>query len=154
LWDDELFTVKHAIELTDFWKSRVLAWLPHWIAFELAGVDVASLDPEQIWTWRAASITEWMRAPVAFLGALTILVLWFVGRRTLGVRPTLWLCLLLALSPRHLWMSQSAASRYGCSCSITLPCFGIPRRPRIGASCARVAPWRAWYSAFIPRRSH
>jgi hypothetical protein len=107
LWDDELFTVKHAIQLTDFVTLRVLAWLPHRIAFELAGVDVASLDPEQIWTWRAAGITEWtMRAPVALLGALTVLVLWFVGRRTLGVRPTLWLCLLLALSPWHLWMSQ------------------------------------------------
>ena len=107
LWDDELFTVKHAIELTDFVTLRVLAWLPHRIGFELAGVDVASLDPEQIWTWRAAGITEWtMRAPVALLGALTILVLWLVSRRTLGVRPTLWLCLLLALSPWHLWMSQ------------------------------------------------
>jgi hypothetical protein len=107
LWDDELFSVKHAIELTDFLTLRVLAWLPHRIAFELAGVDVASLDPGQIWTWRAAGITEWtMRAPVALLGALTILVLWFASRRTLGVRPTLWLCLLLALSPWHLWMSQ------------------------------------------------
>jgi hypothetical protein len=107
LWDDELFTVRHAIALTDFLDSRLLAWLPHRIWFELAGIDVASLDPKQIWTWRAAGITEWhMRTPVAWLGALTILVLWFASRRTLGTRPTLWLCLLLALSPWHLWMSQ------------------------------------------------
>ena len=107
LWDDELFTVRHAIELADFVNPRALAWLPHRIGFELAGVDVANLDPEEIWTWRAAGLTEWtMRAPVALLGALTILVLCFVGHRSLGARPTLWLCLLLALSPWHLWMSQ------------------------------------------------
>ena len=107
LWDDELFTVKHALGLTSLGSSRVLAWLPHRIGFELAGVDVASLSPEEIWTWRAAGLTEWtMRAPVAALGAVTILVIWFVGHPTLGARPTLWLCLLLALSPWHLWMSQ------------------------------------------------
>jgi Dolichyl-phosphate-mannose-protein mannosyltransferase len=107
LWDDELFSVKHALEPFNFLGWQALAWVPHRIWFELAGVDVASLDPKQIWTWRAAGITEWtMRAPVALLGALTIAVLWFVSRRTLGVRPTLWLCLLLAFSPWHLWMSQ------------------------------------------------
>lgn len=108
LWDDELFTLQHAIELTaDFFNQDLLAWLPHRIGFELAGVNVASLDPLQIWTWRSAGLTEWtIRAPVAVLGALTILVLCLVGHRTLGSRPTLWLCLLLALSPWHLWMSQ------------------------------------------------
>ena len=104
LWDDELFTVKHAIELAG---SRDPAWLPHRIGFQLVGVDVANLDPKEIWTWRAAGITEWtMRAPVALLGALTIVVLCLVGHRSLGTRPTLWLGLLLALSPWHLWMSQ------------------------------------------------
>jgi hypothetical protein len=107
LWDDELFTVRWALSPFNILGWQPLGWVPHRIAFELAGVDVGSLDPEQIWTWRAAGITEWtMRAPVALLGALTILVLWLVSRRTLGVRPTLWLCLLLALSPWHLWMSQ------------------------------------------------
>ena len=33
-------------------------------------------------------------------------MLCFVGHPSLGARPTLWLCLLLALSPWHLWMSQ------------------------------------------------
>ena len=107
LWDDELFSVQHALEPFNFLGWQPLAWVPHRIWFELAGVDVASLDPKQIWTWRAAGITEWtMRAPVAFLGALTIAVLGFISRRILGVRPMLWLCLLLALSPWHLWMSQ------------------------------------------------
>jgi Dolichyl-phosphate-mannose-protein mannosyltransferase len=107
IWDDELFTVKHAIGLTSYLSSRVLAWLPHRLWFELAGIDVASLDPQQIWTWRAAGITEWtLRAPVALLGALTILVLGSLGRRALGTGATLWLCLLLALSPWHLWLSQ------------------------------------------------
>jgi mannosyltransferase len=107
LWDDELFTVRNALRLTSLGNSQVFAWLPHRIGFELAGLDVASLSAEEIWTWRAAGLTEWtMRGPVAVLGALTILVLWFVGHRTLGARPTLWLCLLLALSPWHLWFSQ------------------------------------------------
>ncbi|HSA83188.1 MAG TPA: hypothetical protein VLE23_20385 [Geminicoccaceae bacterium] len=108
LWDDELFSVQHAIELADgLVDGRVLAWLPHLIGFELAGVDMASLDPAELWTWRAAGTTEWnMRAPVALLGALSIAVLGLVGQRTLGARPTLWLCLLLALPPWHLWMSQ------------------------------------------------
>ena len=109
LWDDELFTLNHAIGLTESVDYRVVAWLPHRIGFELAGIHVASLDPEQIWTWRAAGLTEWtMRAPVALLGALTILVLCLVGHHVLGSRSTLWLCLLLALSPWHLWMSQLA----------------------------------------------
>jgi hypothetical protein len=108
MWDDELFTVHHAIELTGKIDSRFLAWWPHRVGFEFAGVDVDSLDPVQIWTWRPAGLTEWaIRAPVAWLGALTILVLWFAGHRTLGARPMLWLCLLLALSPWHLWMSQT-----------------------------------------------
>ena len=73
LWDDELFSVQHALEPFNFLGWQPLAWVPHRIWFELAGVDVASLDPKQIWTWRAAGIAEWtMRAPVAFLGALTI----------------------------------------------------------------------------------
>ena len=63
--------------------------------------------PKEIWTWRAAGLTEWtMRAPVALLGALTILVLCFVAHPSLGARPSLWLGLLLALSPWHLWVSQ------------------------------------------------
>jgi hypothetical protein len=107
LWDDEVFSVRWALEPFNLLGWQPLAWVPHRIWFQLAGVDVASLDPKQIWTWRAAGITEWtMRAPVAFLGTLTIAVLGFVSRRSLGVRPMLWLCLLLALSPWHLWMSQ------------------------------------------------
>jgi hypothetical protein len=107
IWDDELFTVKHALELTGYVSSRIMAWLPHRLWFELAGVDVASLDPQEVWAWRAAGLTEWtLRMPVALLGALTILVLGSLARRALGTGPTLWLCLLLALSPWHLWMSQ------------------------------------------------
>jgi hypothetical protein len=108
LWDDELFSVQHAIEVANGLVNwRVLAWLPHLIGFELGGVDMANLDPAEFWTWRAAGVDEWnMRAPVALLGALSIAVLGLVGHRTFGGPPTLWLCLLLALSPWHLWMSQ------------------------------------------------
>src|SRR5690606_6808295 len=107
LWDDELFTVTHALGLSETVGTRFLAWLPHRIGLQLTGVDVASLHPDQIWTWRAAGVSEWaMRAPVALLGAISILVLGAVSHRTLGTRATLWLGLLLALSPWHLWMSQ------------------------------------------------
>lgn len=110
LWDDELYSVQHAAELaTGLVDYRVLAWLPHLIGFELAGIDMASVGPKDFWAWQAAGLSEWtMRAPVALLGALTILVLGLMSQPTFGRRRTLWLCLLLALSPWHLWMSQVA----------------------------------------------
>jgi hypothetical protein len=108
LWIDELHTVQHSVELAfGMIDTRSLAYLPSLIGFELAGIDMASLDPREIWIWRSAGVTEWsMRAPVAFLGAITIPVLGLLSCRALGTRTALWLSLLLALSPWHLWMSQ------------------------------------------------
>ena len=68
---------------------------------------MSALDSEGIWTWRAAGINEWnLRAPIALLGGVTILILGLLAHRTFGSRTTLLLCLLMALSPWHLWMSQ------------------------------------------------
>ena len=110
LWVDELFSVQHAAELAaGRITSRFLAYLPTVIALELSGVDMSSVDPKEIWTWRAAGITEWnMRVHVALLGAISILILGLLGVRMFGARVSALLCLLLALSPWHLWMSQSA----------------------------------------------
>ena len=110
LWVDELFSVQHAAELAaGRITSRFLAYLPTVIALELSGVDMSSVDPKEIWTWRAAGITEWnMRVHVALLGAISILILGLLGVRMFGARVSAVLCLLLALSPWHLWMSQSA----------------------------------------------
>ena len=47
LWDDELFSAQHALEPFNFLGWQPLARVPHRIWFELAGVDVASLDPKQ-----------------------------------------------------------------------------------------------------------
>jgi len=109
LWVDELFTVQHAAELADGdINTRSLAYAPSLLGFEISGVDMAGLESDKMWTWRAAGVTEWnMRAPVALLGAVTILVLGLVSYRIFGRRPTLLLCLLVALSPWHLWMSQA-----------------------------------------------
>jgi hypothetical protein len=110
LWVDELFSVQHAAELAaGRINSRFFAYLPTVIALELSGVDMLSVDPRGIWTWRAAGITEWnMRAHVALLGAISILMLGLLGVRTFGTRASVLLCLLMALSPWHLWMSQSS----------------------------------------------
>ena len=110
LWVDELFSVQHAAELAaGRINSRFFAYLPTVIALELGGVDMSSVDPREIWTWRAAGITEWnMRAHVALFGAISILILGLLGVRTFGARVSAVLCLLLALSPWHLWMSQSS----------------------------------------------
>jgi hypothetical protein len=110
LWVDELFSVQHAAELAAGGMTyRFFANLPTVIALELSGVDLSSVGPREIWTWRAAGITEWnMRAHVALLGAVSILILGLLGVRTFGARVTVVLCLLLALSPWHLWMSQSS----------------------------------------------
>ena len=110
LWVDELFSVQHAAELAaGRINSRFFAYLPTVIALELSGVDMSSVDPREIWTWRAAGITEWnMRAHVALLGAISILILGLLGVRTFGPRVTVLLCMLLALSPWHVWMSQSS----------------------------------------------
>lgn len=108
VWIDELYTVQHAAELAGgFINGRSFAYLPSLIGFELAGIDMASIDPLAIWTWQAAGISEWsLRLPIALLGAASILLLALLSRPSLGSRPMLWLCLLLALSPWHLWMSQ------------------------------------------------
>ena len=117
LWVDELSSVQHAAELaagnitTGNITTRLVAYLPTLVALELSGVDMASVDPKEMWAWRAAGVTEWnMRAHVALLGAVSILILGLLGRRTFGNHATLLLCLLLALSTWHLWMSQ--ASRF------------------------------------------
>ena len=68
---------------------------------------MAGLESDRMWTWRRAGINVLnMRVPIALLGAATILVLGLAGYRVFGRRPTLLLCLLMALSPWHLWMSQ------------------------------------------------
>ena len=109
LWVDELYTVQHAAELADGdIDTRSIGYAFSLLGFELGGVDMAGLDSDKIWTWQSAGITEWnMRAPIALLGAVTILVLGLLSHRTFGTRPTLLLCLLMALSPWHLWMSQA-----------------------------------------------
>lgn len=129
VWIDELYTVQHAAELASGWiNARSIAYLLSLIGFELAGVDMASVEPLEIWTWRSAGVTEWtIRAPVALLGAATILALALMSRSILGTRPTLWLSLLLALSPWHLWMSQVGASMCSCSCSTTSRCCSTTR---------------------------
>lgn len=109
MWIDELYSVKHAAEIAggSGFNTRSLAYLPTMVALELSGVDMSSVDPQDWSTWRAAGIVEWnMRAHVAVVGAVSILLLGVVGRRDLGDRTALLLCLLLALSPWHLWMSQ------------------------------------------------
>ena len=107
LWDDELFTVQHALEPST--SSAGTPW---------RGCRTGSGSNSPGSTWRAsipnrsgpggrpASPSGPCGHPWRCSGRSRSLVLWFVGRRTLGVRPTLWLCLLLALSPWHLWMSQ------------------------------------------------
>lgn len=108
LWVDELYSVRHAAELADGQINvRSLAYLPSFIGLELTDVDMSALDPKAISTWQSAGITEWkMRAPVALLGAITICLLGLASIRTVGSREAILLCLLMALSPWHLWMSQ------------------------------------------------
>lgn len=108
LWVDELYSVRHAAELAHGQVDiRFLAYVPHLLGFELAGVDMSRLDPKAIWTWQVAGVSEWkMRAPVVVLGAFSIMLLGLASIRTFGGRATVLLCLLLALSPWHLWMSQ------------------------------------------------
>jgi hypothetical protein len=110
LWTDELFTVLHAINLgRGEVDARTLAYVFPYLAFESWGVDMGALDPQALWTWRAAGLTEWtMRLPFAIFAALSILLLSLLCLRTLGALPTLVLAILLAFSPWHLWMSQVA----------------------------------------------
>ena len=108
LWVDELYGVRHAAGLADGELGlRSLAYVPTLVGLEATGVNMATLDADAIWTWQSAGVTEWkMRAPVALLGGVTILVLGLASVRVFGQRETLLLCLLMALSPWHLWMSQ------------------------------------------------
>jgi hypothetical protein len=108
MWIDELYSVQHAAELADgAIGTTSLGFLPTLLALEFSGVDMAAVDPREWWTWRAAGITEWgMRGHVALLGAVSVFALGLTSRRIFTNLETALLCLLIALSPWHLWMSQ------------------------------------------------
>lgn len=109
LWVDEIYSVQHALRLADgLIRTRFLADVLTLVGLELGGVDAGALDPDRIWEWQAAGVNEWiMRLPFAILGALSILLLGAAAKRMLGARTVILLCLFLALSPWHLWMSQA-----------------------------------------------
>lgn len=110
VWSDELFTIRHAINVGHgHIDARTLGYVFPYLTFTWSGIDMAALDPDALWTWRDAGLTEWtIRLPFALMAAVSILLLALLSLRPLGWLTVVVLALLLTFSPWHLWMSQVA----------------------------------------------
>ncbi|HEX7010138.1 MAG TPA: glycosyltransferase family 39 protein [Phycisphaeraceae bacterium] len=109
-WVDELFTIDSTIDLAEGrWVARELAFIPSLIALRLAGLDISAMSPDQYHLWQALGITEPLaRLPFCLIGIASIPILAILSQRLIGWRAALMLALLLAVSPWHVWMSQTA----------------------------------------------
>ncbi len=109
LWNDELFSVRDALELPEGMLSKSLAYLPTRVALELTGVDAAAVSPTGYARWRGAGIDEFrIRIGACLVGVATIPILMLAAAWAAGRRAAVGFGLLLALSTWHLEWSQNA----------------------------------------------
>ncbi len=108
-WNDELYSVVTATDMSGTNLSKRLGYVPTKIALLIDGVDLETLDVTRPETWIDAGIDETaLRWPHALIGALTIPLLMLCGRRALGDRGAAALGALLAVAPWHVYWSQAA----------------------------------------------
>ncbi len=108
-WVDECNTIRAACMLRDVNRSKVLGYVPTAITLRLLGVRLEPRLADEIHRWRALGITEWRaRLASCLIGILTIPVLMCASRRLLGEAAAVWLGVLLAIAPWHIYWSQAA----------------------------------------------
>ncbi|MFT5423089.1 MAG: hypothetical protein ACI89L_000862 [Phycisphaerales bacterium] len=108
-WNDELYTVRSALDMSGGNVSKALGYLPARAALALDGVDRAAVDNTKPETWKAAGIDKFaLRWPHALIGLLTIPILMLAARRPLGEPAAILFGLLLAVSAWHIYWSQAA----------------------------------------------
>jgi len=108
-WNDELYTVRSALDMSGGNVSKALGYMPARAALALDGVDRAAVDNTRPETWKAAGIDKFaLRWPHALIGLLTIPILMLAARRPLGEPAAILFGLLLAISTWHIYWSQAA----------------------------------------------
>lgn len=124
-WEDELFSI-HAVtdaappsttgstdipsppRFTRQW-SKWLGYVPVEVGLRLSGADIDAASNDRPHEWRAHGINEWRaRIGPCVVGILSIPLLALTSVRLIGPRAALILALLLAVSPWHLFWSQSS----------------------------------------------
>ncbi|HEX7009070.1 MAG TPA: glycosyltransferase family 39 protein [Phycisphaeraceae bacterium] len=110
LWVDELFTMDATARMAQGdWGVRPLAFVPSLIGLWVQGVDAAALPIHGYEQWRQMGVTPGaIRLPYALIGIVSVPLLAWASQRLIGQRAALMLALLLAVSPWHVWMSQTA----------------------------------------------
>lgn len=108
-WNDELYTVRSALDMSGGNVSKALGYMPARAALALDGVDRSGVDNSKPETWKAAGIDKFsLRWPHALIGLLTIPALMLAARRPLGEPAAIVFGLLLAVSTWHIYWSQAA----------------------------------------------
>lgn len=109
LWVDEINTVVASSHLSWVHPSKSFGYVATGLALRSFGVPLNEVTGENIDRWRSLGVTEIaMRFAACLIGIATIPLVSLVSRRIIGARAAVILALLLAVSPWHLWMSQSA----------------------------------------------
>lgn len=104
LWYDEVFTLTHYVRaplgqmLTDF------SSLNNHMFYSLQAKASVAILGESAWA---------LRLPALLFGMMSLVVLWALGRQSVGRVPTLFALLLLSISYHHVWFSQNARGYTG-----------------------------------------
>ncbi len=97
LWIDEAHTLRDAVtDPEQFWSSSIRTY------------PLSYLYLRELMPLLGSTGEGWLRLPFTFFGILAVPSLALVGRLMIGPRAALLAALLLALSPWHLFWSQSA----------------------------------------------
>lgn len=109
LWRDEIFTIRDTDRsLTEFGTKWIAAY-PTRIALQASGVDTSQMTLANSWQWRDMGVTAWnARIASCIFGIIAVPFLAFASRPILGSAGALVLAALLALSPWHIFWSQTA----------------------------------------------
>ncbi len=108
-WVDECNTIRATMMLPEVNRSKVFGYIPTAIGLRLFGVPLERGLADRPHRWQALGITEWRaRLASCLIGILTVPVLMLASRRLLGQRAAVWLGLLLAIAPWHIYWSQAA----------------------------------------------
>lgn len=124
LWLDEAFSVWMSEQpLPDLftWTVRIDQHPPLYYLVLRAWAQLGGSPPSP------AARAFWVRMPSAFLGTLSVAVIYALGRRLAGPTAGLLAALLLAISPFHVWFGQEARMYTLFTLNASLAMLGLVR---------------------------
>ncbi|MGP1273458.1 MAG: glycosyltransferase family 39 protein [Phycisphaerales bacterium] len=107
LWNDELYTVRSALDLANTRPDKTLGYVPTWLMLQAIGAG--DLNPHDSSNWQESGLTPFMiRLPTAIVGILTIPAVMLLGRAAISPRFGIALAFMFAVCPWHIYWSQGA----------------------------------------------